>query len=64
MASQVSSSVLGARGKVTRGIDAGTPGSCFAQVSSLPMKRNFASECSSTNWMVSALSVGKMATVV
>ncbi|MBL9111248.1 MAG: hypothetical protein JNM74_18330 [Myxococcales bacterium] len=42
----------------------GTPGSCFGQESSLPTKSTLASLCSSTNLTVSALSVGKMATVV
>ncbi len=64
IASQVLYEVSGARGRATRGIDAGTPGSCFDQVSSLPTKRSFASLCSSTYLIVSALSVGKIATVV
>ncbi len=64
MASQVSNSVFGASGRAMQGSSAGTPGCCCGQVSSLPTKSRLAPLCSSTKRTVSAVSVGKIATVV
>ena len=64
MISSQLSPVFGPIGMEMRLTPSGTPGSCAAQVSSLPTRSTFASLCSSTKRMVWAPSVGKMATVV
>ena len=64
MASQPSNVVLGASGIAIHGMPAGTATAWCSHRSSLPTNNRLAPLCSSTKRMVSAVSVGKMATVV